>query len=98
MSANLSDLVIPRPASGEGSTAGEVRLSESPFQCITKVHEDYSHLVLKRKHSSDAGMSEVDDGADLLAEVKRLRRENEDNDVRLRQLEAVVIILRQNRR
>lgn len=42
MSANLGHLVIPRPASREGSTAGVVRPSESPFQCITKAHEDDS--------------------------------------------------------
>lgn len=98
MSANLGHLVIPRPASREGSTAGEVRPSELPFQCITEVHEDDSRLVLKRKRSSDAGVAEVGDKADLRAEVKRLRRENEDKDVRLRQLEAAVMILQQNRR
>lgn len=80
MSANLGHLVIPRPASREGSTA------------------DDSRLVLKRKRSSDAGVAEVGDKADLRAEVKRLRRENEDKDVRLRQLEAAVMILQQNRR
>jgi len=53
-------------------------------------------VASKRKRVSDAGTSEAGDETDLHAEVKRLRRENEEKDARLRQLEAAVMALQKS--
>ena len=67
----------------EGSPTAESRASESPCNRPRK-EED---LSLKRKQiESDSGAS--DRGNDeMRSEIKRLRQENEEKDLRLRQLE-----------
>lgn len=98
MSADLGHLIIPRPDPQDDSSPAEVRLpSESPFRRISEIVEEDTQLALKRKRTSDAGISEVGD-EDLRHEVKRLRRENEEKDTRLRQLEQAVMALQQGRR
>lgn len=97
MSADLGSLIIHRSDTTELSTA-DVRLaSDSPYQRIVEVPEDEdTQISLKRKRVSDAGLSEHGD-EELRAEIKRLRRENEDKDARLRQLEQAVMALQQRR-
>ncbi|KAF2466032.1 uncharacterized protein BDR25DRAFT_78686 [Lindgomyces ingoldianus] len=95
-SSDLGNLVIPRPESQDGSA--EVHLADSPYQRISELPEDL-HLGAKRKRmASDAGFSDEGDEHDLRAEVKRLRKENEEKNARLRQLEAAVMALQQSRR
>jgi hypothetical protein len=76
----------------------EVHLQpESPYQRSVDYQDDVQ-IAQKRKRMSEAGISEAGDETDLRAEVKRLRRENEEKDSRLRQLEAAVMALQQSRR
>ncbi|KAF2703475.1 hypothetical protein K504DRAFT_443825 [Pleomassaria siparia CBS 279.74] len=101
MSSDLGSLVIPRSDHAENST-NEVHLpSDSTYhRRIIEEREDDDELPhsMKRKRIPDAGMSDEYDQTDLRAEVKRLRRENEEKDTRLRQLEQAVMALQQNRR
>lgn len=93
-SADLGHMVIPRSDTGDEAT--EVHLApESPYQRTVELSDDFT---LKRKRMSDAGASEDGDETDLRAEVKRLRRENEEKNSRLRQLEAAVMALQQSQR
>merc|ERR1712032_10414 len=90
LSMDMGNFIIPRPDSRD--SLPERRLdSESPYQRLvdTVPEED----TLKRKRDSEAGMSEEGDKTDLRAEIKRLRRENEEKDARLRQLEQAVMAL-----
>lgn len=101
MSVDMGHLIIPRHVSSMDSVSSpaDIRLpSEPPFQRIIEERaEDGSRSPLKRK-LSDAGLSAEGDGNDLRSELKRLRRENEEKDHRLRQLEAAVMALQQGRR
>ncbi|KAF2733604.1 hypothetical protein EJ04DRAFT_513105 [Polyplosphaeria fusca] len=92
-SADLGNLIITRSDTGlTQDEVAEVHVHpDSPFQS-QRSPED-----LKRKRTSDAGFSEEGDEGDLRAELKRLRRENEEKDFRLRQLEASVRALQQGR-
>jgi hypothetical protein len=91
VSSDLGRMVIPRPDTQEEAT--EVHLpSESPYR-MADLHEE-AQIASKRKRMSDAGASESGGHeTDLRAEVKRLRRENEEKDSRLRQLEDAVKML-----
>ena len=93
MSADLGHMIINRSDTGLSTQeeATEVHVQpESPYQ-PARSPED-----LKRKRSVDAGFS--DEGEeDLRSELKRLRRENEEKDSRLKQLEAAVMALQQRR-
>ncbi|KAF2112942.1 hypothetical protein BDV96DRAFT_579458 [Lophiotrema nucula] len=87
-STDLGTFILTR--SDTELEATEVRLpSESPYQRNDEI--DLSS-PLKRKRTSDAGSEDGGD-SDLRAELKRLRRENEEKDSRLRQLEAAVMAL-----
>ncbi|KAF2681623.1 hypothetical protein K458DRAFT_309074 [Lentithecium fluviatile CBS 122367] len=98
MSADMGHLIISRRESMDENSIAEVRLpSESPFQRIIEEHAEEEQFSLKRKRS-DAGLPEEREDNDLRSEVKRLRRENEEKDARLRQLEAAVMALQQGRR
>jgi len=91
ISVDLGHLIIPREQR-QGNTTTEVRVrSDSPYQ------QDESELTLKRKRLSEVSIQEEDDQADLRAELKRLRQENEEKDARLHQLEAAVMALQQRR-
>ena len=93
MSADLGHLIIPREQR-QGSLPAEVRLPlESQYQRIAE--DDDKQLALKRKRLSEVNVPEEIDEGDLRSEVKRLRRENEEKDDRLRQLEAAVMALQQ---
>ncbi|KAL1606370.1 hypothetical protein SLS60_003772 [Paraconiothyrium brasiliense] len=95
MSADLGHLIIPREQR-QGSLSADIRLpSESQYERI--VEEDDTQLALKRKRLSEVSIPEEDRDGDLRSEVKRLRRENEEKDARLRQLEAAVMALQQRR-
>jgi len=100
MSADLGSLVIPRPLDMREDSTTEVHLhSEPTYRRIDEEQEeDEAPHSAKRKRISDAGMSDELDHVDLRNEVKRLRRENEEKDTRLRQLEQAVMALQQNRR
>lgn len=96
MSADLGHLIIPREHRRDSSPAADVRLpSESQYQRI--LEEDDQQRALKRKRLSEVSIVETNDETDLRSEVKRLRRENEAKDERLRQLEAAVAALQQRR-
>lgn len=95
MSADLGHLIIPRDQRHD-SLPTEVRLpSESQFHRIAE--EEETQYTLKRKRLSEVSITEEEDQSDLRSEVKRLRRENEEKDARLRQLEAAVMALQQRR-
>jgi len=100
MSADLGSLVIPRPLDAREESTPEVHLTSDPAyrRIDEEQEEDELPHSTKRKRISDAGMSDELDQIDLRAEVKRLRRENEEKDARLRQLEQAVMALQQNRR
>ena len=95
MSADLGHLIIPREQRRGSSPSADVRLpSESQYQRILEEEDDSQH-ALKRKRLSEVNIVDVNDETDLRSEVKRLRRENEEKDERLRQLEAAVTALQQ---
>jgi hypothetical protein len=100
MSVDMGHLIIPRRVSSmdNASSPADVRQpSEPPFQRIIEERAEEERFSLKRKHS-DAGLSREGEDGDLRSELKRLRRENEEKDSRLRQLEAAVMALQQGRR
>jgi hypothetical protein len=81
-----------------GSPIPESRqTSESPYTRTVEYREDDDLPTLKRKRGSDSGLSDRD-SEDLRAEVKRLRQENEEKDMRLRQLENAVMALQHSTR
>ncbi|KAF2190211.1 hypothetical protein K469DRAFT_682341 [Zopfia rhizophila CBS 207.26] len=92
-SSDLGNLVIPRPDTQDETTDMHLR----PEYPTVETQEEEIQLGSKRKRISDAGFS-GDGDDDLRAEVKRLRRENEEKDARLRQLEAAVMALQQGQR
>lgn len=98
MSADLGGLIIPRRDSSQEPLSMGVRgSSESPFSRLVDVREDDEHISLKRKRMSESGLP--DSGVEELhSELKRLRRENEEKDARLRQLEQAVMALQQSSR
>ncbi|KAJ4362276.1 hypothetical protein N0V83_010369 [Neocucurbitaria cava] len=96
MSADMHGLVIRRDTM-EGSPIVESRgASESPYT-RNMDYQDEDDMTLKRKRGSNSGFS--DRGNDeMRAEIKRLRKNNEEKDSRLRQLERAVMDLQQGRR
>lgn len=95
ISVDLGHLIIPREQR-QSSVAADVRLpSGSQYERI--VEEDEAQLALKRKRTPDVDLPEEQDDSDIRSEVKRLRREAEEKDARLRQLEAAVMALQQRR-
>ena len=96
MSADLGHLIIPREQRQDDNATIDVhRAAESHFQRIPE--EEDTQLTMKRKRMSEVSIAEDDDETDLRSEIKRLRRENEEKDSRLRQLEAAVMALQQRR-
>jgi hypothetical protein len=100
MSADMHGLIIRRDMvrrEMERSPISESRASESPYNrpMEYRAGED---LSLKRKRvGSDSGLS--DRGNDeMRSEIKRLQRENEEKDSRLRKLEQAVMALQQSHR
>lgn len=97
MSADLSNLVIHRRQSqGSSPLVENRRTSESPYTQMADYRED-DEISHKRKRVSTSGYSDHGDD-DLRAEIKRLRQQNEEKDIRLKQLEQAVMALQQNRR
>ncbi|KAK7181364.1 C2H2 transcription factor [Paraphaeosphaeria sporulosa] len=89
MSADLGHLIIPREQR-QSSLAADVRMpAEKQYERI--VEEDEAQLTLKRKRPEAEELEEMD----LRSELRRLRREAEEKDARLRQLEAAVMALQQ---
>lgn len=93
MSADLGHLIIPQDLRQEESNMSQ--LSTEPSYQRMSDDED-SQTTLKRKRSV-ISISGDDGGSDLRSEVKRLRKENEEKDARLMQLEAAVRALQQGR-
>ncbi|KAF2873583.1 hypothetical protein BDV95DRAFT_489802 [Massariosphaeria phaeospora] len=94
-SSDLGNLVIPGSNTQDDTNTTDVRVaSDSPYQRMADMHEEDSQYPLKRKRSN-AGLSDTGDDTDLRAEVKRLRKECEEKDIRLQQLEAAVVALQQ---
>jgi hypothetical protein len=94
MSVDLGHLIIPREQRQGGSPPAEV---STDSQYRRTMDDDDSQLALKRKRLPEVSIPEQSDDTDLRSEVKRLRRENEEKDSRLRQLEAAVMALQQRR-
>lgn len=90
-SSDLGNLVVSRPQ----DTQTQEESSHQPaadFRPKVESQDDDSLIATKRKR-----LSEGSEG-DLRDEVKRLRRENEEKDARLRQLEDAVRALQQQGR
>ncbi|KAF2646063.1 hypothetical protein P280DRAFT_387335 [Massarina eburnea CBS 473.64] len=103
MSADLSHLIIARSDSINADSIADMRMPSEAVSLFARIPElpaeEEVHNPMKRKRMSEAGIdSLMDDDADLRNEIKRLRRENEEKDARLRQLEAAVMALQQGRR
>lgn len=96
MSADLGHLIIPREQRQGGSPPADVRL-HADSQYRRTIDDEDSQLALKRKRLPEVSISEEPEDTDLRSELKRLRRENEEKDTRLRQLEAAVMALQQGR-
>lgn len=96
MSADMHGLVIRRDTMERSPTVESRQASESPYVHTMEYH-DSEEPSLKRKRGPDSVFSERGD-EDLRAEIKRLRHENEEKDIRLRQLEQAVMALQQSRR
>jgi hypothetical protein len=94
VSSDLGQMVIPR----SDDDAADVRnASESPYTRPAELPED-TQPTLKRKRISESVAEEGGEETDMRAEIKRLRRENEEKDARLRQLEQAVRALQQSHR
>ena len=90
-SSDLGNLVVSRPQ--DTQTQAESALQPAAdFRPKVESQDDDSLIATKRKR-----LSEGSEG-DLRDEVKRLRRENEEKDARLRQLEDAVRALQQQGR
>lgn len=98
MSADLGHLIVPRSDPADDSPRELRRSSEAPYQRLPESADEDSQFALKRKRVDQAGIEEEPGEPDLRAEIKRLRRENEEKDARLRQLEEAVMVLQQGRR
>jgi hypothetical protein len=100
MSADMHGLIIRRTTL-DGSPIPEVQsrhTSESPYTGAAEYRQDDDISSLKRKRESDSVYPSDLGSADMRAEIKRLRHENEEKDSRLRQLEQAVMVLQQNAR
>lgn len=100
MSADMHGLIIRRTTM-EDSPLPETQsrhTSESPYTRVTEYREDKDLSSLKRKRESDSAYTSDRGSEDMRAEIKRLRHENEEKDLRLRQLEQAVMALQQNTR
>jgi hypothetical protein len=100
MSADMHGLIIRRTTM-EGSPIPEAQsrhTSESPYTRAAEYREDDDISSLKRKRESDSVYSSDRGSEDMRAEIKRLRHENDEKDLRLRQLEQAVMALQQNAR
>lgn len=91
-SSDLGNLII-RPSDAQDETT-DIHLPSEDYQRPAQAHDDDAQLALKRKRTS---FSEEGDESDLRSELKRLRRENEEKDGRLRQLEEAVKMLQRGR-
>jgi hypothetical protein len=98
MSADMHGLIIRRETMDGSPLIQSRHTSESPHTRTVDFREDNElPPLLKRKRESDSGLSDRD-SEDLRAEVKRLRLENEEKDLRLRQLENAVMALQHSTR
>jgi hypothetical protein len=100
MSVDMGHLIIPRRVSSmdeASSPTGPRNPSEPPFPRILEERAEEAHFALKRKRE-DASLARDTEDGDLRSELKRLRRENEEKDQRLRQLEQAVMALQQGQR
>jgi hypothetical protein len=80
------------------SDLGHIVSSEPDTHTDEACHNDNAQMEQKRRRLSEAGISETGDETGLCAEVKRLKRENEERNSRLRRLEADVMALQQSGR
>ncbi|KAJ8107156.1 hypothetical protein OPT61_g9061 [Boeremia exigua] len=96
MSADMHGLVIRRETMERSPTVERGRASEEPWVREGE-YRGSEEPAMKRKRGVDSVVEEQGD-ADLRAEIKRLRMENEEKDSRLRQLEQAVMALQQSRR
>lgn len=96
MSADMHGLIIRRDTIMERSPISESRVasaSESPYSRAMEFREDDEMSLKRKRDGSDIGSND-----EMRAEIKRLRQENEEKDLRLRQLENAVKLLQQNHR
>jgi hypothetical protein len=99
MSADMHSGIIRRETTMDRSPIPEPRhTSGSPYTRAAEYRGDDDELSgLKRKRGSDSVMRERN-SEDLRAEVKRLRKENEEKNSRLRNLEQAVMALQHQTR
>ncbi|KAF1994890.1 hypothetical protein P154DRAFT_526692 [Amniculicola lignicola CBS 123094] len=98
-SSDLGNLIITRQDPND-EQSDIIQGASPPYRrsSIMSASDDTRSRGHKRM-ISDVGISEEDeDEHDLRVVVKRLRRENEEKDERLRQLEAAVTVLQQQGR
>lgn len=96
MSADMHGLIIRRDTMERSPTVESRQASESPYVRAMDYQES-EEPSLKRKRVADSVLSDRGDD-DLRAEIKRLRLQNEEKDVRLRQLEQAVMALQHSQR
>jgi hypothetical protein len=101
MSADMAGLVVRRSTDMDRSPLPEVRgvsASTSPFTRNLDFQERNDEGAMKRKRgTSESGFSDRGN-EEMRGEIKRLKRENEEKDSRLRQLEQAVMALQQSSR
>ncbi|KAF2844255.1 hypothetical protein T440DRAFT_559715 [Plenodomus tracheiphilus IPT5] len=81
----------------EDSSIAESCASESPCNRPLEYREEEVPSLKRKRVGSDAGLSDHSNDK-MRSEIKRLRQENEEQDVRLRQLEQAVMALQQSHR
>jgi hypothetical protein len=96
MSADMHGLIIRRDTIERSPTVESRQASESPY-VRTMDYQESEEPSLKRKRVADSVLSDRGD-EEMRAEIKRLRLENEEKDVRLRQLEQAVMALQHSQR
>lgn len=87
-SSDLGNLVLSRPQDSQNEHIS-VRRQPDEFRPVESQEDDRQLLPSKRKRGLESAYSEGSEG-DLIAEVKRLRKDNEEKDARLHQLEKAV--------
>jgi hypothetical protein len=99
MSADMGHLIVSRRESIDENSMADIHISSnSPFPRTVEARaEEETYTSFKRKRDSDIGVAREGEDGDLRSELKRLRRENEEKDDRLRQLEAAVMALQRGR-
>ena len=94
MSADMHGLIVRRDTMDSSPIADSHGTSVSPYAVDYRDEDD---LTLKRKRASDSTVSERADDS-MRAEIKRLRQENEEKDLRIQRFEQAFKKLQQDTR